>query len=242
MTTPGPHEEEELVRLDAIVDEVRRAPGVSLRLVARAPRSRNASSIVTVCGGSYNPFHLGHRELLRSVIEAVDGAETVAYVTLTHSLGKPLTGASYAERLYMLCLEQERLPFLNVGLVNDGYFRAFLSRLGDFYPGERRTFVGVMGADLFPRIMDERHASEFPLIFSIDWFVAERAGNTWVQTPIPEAAEPYRHRIKGLALPQRAHDVSSSGLWPLLNARDPHALAYVAPDVLDFIARRGIVF
>ena len=242
MTSFGQSEIDEIKRLEKVIANLKESDEVKLQLVYPSKERRNSSGKITICGGSYNPFHEGHRELLAKSLEHIDGSEAIAYVTLAHSLNKPLTGASYAQRLYMLHLEQERLPFLSVGVINDGFYRNWFHRLKEFHPGETNSYSCVMGVDLFPRVLEGNEPADYPAIFSIDWLIADRSDKSHLEFELPPEAKQYEERIGRVILPNRVKAVSSSGLKEMINQRDPNVLEYIAHDHFDFIKRNDIYF
>jgi hypothetical protein len=140
----------------------------------------------------------------------------------------------------MLGLEQERLPFMSVGIVNDGYLINWVSQLGGFHPEESRTYSCAFGADVFPQIVDNYAVEDYEKIFSIDWIVSERDGKTWKDYPTPAGMEPYLSRIISVRISPDVAGLSSSGLRGMLNARDPGVLAYIEPYQFSFIQRHDI--
>lgn len=240
MTSSGLNEE--LGKLQDTVDDLNSSEDIVLKLVCPALERRNDSKKVTICGGSYNPFHNGHRELIKKSVEYVDGRECIAFITLKHSLNKPLSGADYAQRLYMLKMEQERLPFMSIGLINDGFYRNWFHKLDDFHPMERFNYSCVFGSDLFSKVLDGNEEKDFPKIFSIDWLVADRSGKTKDDFSVPESAKPYLNKIHRIKPSNYVKYLSSSGLKNLLNKRDKSVLNYISKEQFDFIKSQNIYF
>lgn len=235
-------ESEELQRLENIVKEISQSEGVALRLVYPAPKRKNDSKKIIVCGGSFNPIHNGHRELIEKAIESVDGAEVLLLIALKHSEDKPMTGATFAQRLYMLGMEQKRLPFVSVGVINDGFYRNWMPRLKEFHPDEDLEYINLVGADLFVQTIDDKEVDEFPKVFAVDWIVAERNGKSWQDYEIPNCIKPFIGKISSLQLSEDVCDVSSSGISKLLNDKDEAVLDCVARDHFEFILRHNIRF
>ena len=242
MNSIGQNEAKEIERLQSLVIKMQQSKEVVLNLVYPAKERRNDSGKITIVGGSYNPFHICHRELILRTLEYVDGTEAIAYITLSHSLGKPLTGADYAQRLYMLKMEQDRAPFMSVGVINDGFYRNWFHRLREFHPEEDNKYICVMGADLFPRAIEGNSEEDYPTVFSIDWLVAGRSGKRWQDFKIPDSARKYLSRVSHVALPEDIKDVSSTGLKEMINQRDGKVLEFLAKEHFDFIKRHNIYF
>lgn len=221
---------------------MKESDGVALELVYPAPKRRNDSKKVVVCGGSFNPIHNGHRELIKKAIESVDGAEVLLIVALKHSENKPVTGATFAQRLYMLGMEQKRLPFVSVGVINDGFYRNWMPRLKEFHPDEDLEYINLVGADLFAQTIDDKEVEDFPKVFAVDWIVAERDGKNWNDYPIPECIKPFIKKISSLKLSEEVCDISSSGISRMLNEKDGAVLDCIARDHFEFIKRHGIEF
>ncbi|VVB74189.1 nicotinate-nucleotide adenylyltransferase [Candidatus Tiddalikarchaeum anstoanum] len=240
MITSTQSEVKELKKIQSVLDKLMISNTVELVLLYPALKRRNDSKNVTLCGGSYNPFHIGHEELLKKTLEFVDGSEAISYITLNHSLGKVVSGASFAERLYMLRLEQQRLPFMSVGVINDGFYRNWFHKLKKFHPSEELNYFCVMGADLFPRVIEGNNESDYPKIFSIPWLVAKRGGKAYDDFLIPKSVNPYLNMISSVPLPENVKDVSSSGLKNILKDRDSKVLDYILKDVFKFISRRNL--
>ena len=242
MNGAGLNERVTLARLDSIVADLSGAADVRLRMVQPAATKRNGSPNVIFCGGSYNPFHCGHRELLSRALKHIDGSEAIAYITLQHSLAKPVTGATYTQRLYMLMLEQQRMPWLSVALINNGFYKNWFTLLDQFHPGARNKYYCAMGADLFPRVIETTDIADLPVLFSVDWLIAERHDTGWRTRDLPEAWKPYAQKLHAVDMPQSTQEVSSSGLRDMLNARDPAVLTYIGPETFEFIKRHAIRF
>jgi nicotinic acid mononucleotide adenylyltransferase len=207
-----------------------------------AKQRRNSSNKITICGGSYNPFHIGHNELLTKTLEYVDGSEVIAFITLKHSEDKKVIGASHAQRLYMLKLEQERLPFMSVGVINDGFFRNWFHKLNEFHPDEGNEYICTMGADIFPQVIAGNSIEDYPKVFSIDWVVAERSGRSWKDYEVSEHVKPYLPKVSSVKLSDDVKYTSSSGLREMLNKRDKAVLQFIAEDTFDYIVSNGIYY
>jgi nicotinic acid mononucleotide adenylyltransferase len=240
MISTGLSEDAELEGLRKIISELQQSKEAKLRLVYPAKNRRNDSNKITICGGSYNPFHSGHRELIHKTLEFIDGSEAIAYITLTHSLGKPFIGADYAQRLYMLKIEQERLPFMSVAVINDGFYKNWFHRLREFHPDETNKYFCVMGADLFPKIVNGNCMDDYQKIFSIDWLIAERSEKNWTDFAIPDSVKPFLDKIKSVALDKSVSDVSSTKLREMIAFKDPKIVDFIQKDHLDFIIRHKI--
>ncbi|MBW3022667.1 adenylyltransferase/cytidyltransferase family protein [Candidatus Woesearchaeota archaeon] len=242
MTSTGLTEAKEIERLQKIIDDLDNSGKTELRLIYPAIKRRNNSGKITICGGSYNPVHNGHRELISRTLESVGGAEAVVFVTLKHSLNKKLSGASYAQRLYMLKMEQKTMPFVSIGIINDGFYRNWFHRLNEFHPGEKNTYFCALGSDLFPRIIEGNSEEDYPKIFSIDWIVAWREGKSWKDFAAAEKIRKYHEKIHSVKLPDSVSHLSSSGIKKLLNKRDSDIAKYLSESQIEFIKRNKIFF
>ncbi len=235
-------EKKELLRLKEIVRKLKSKKQAVLELIYPTIRKRNRSSKVIVFSGSFNPFHYGHKDLIKKAVETMGASEALVFVTLNHSEGKKFERASFEERLLMLKMLQLEMPYLSVGLSNDGFYRNIFPKFKMFHPGKKKEYIHLCGTDVFLGAIDRNKDGFYPVVFRLKWMVVQRGEEKFEDLKLPISFEMYRKNVKGIKLESEFRFVSSTVLRKMIKDRHVGVLDFMSSEHLDFIERHGIKY
>ena len=145
-------------------------------------------------GGTFDPIHLGHIEIARSVVRNFE-LDKLLFIPAYKPPHKSLEAISDSRHRYQMCVlafeDQPRITVskMEIDLPERPYTIETMARLRAEY-GEQAKLFFVMGADSFAEIATWRDYQR--LLSSTNLIVASRAGSDFSTTHLPDV---FREKI-----------------------------------------------
>lgn len=163
-----------------------------------------------VLGGAYNPITRAHL-LLAHYSRKQAKLDEVIFVLSRALPNKPLVGVSVEQRLEMMRLGSNGIPYISLGVCSHGLFLDIGIALQQIYPQELEIFF-IAGRDAAERILtwpyDDPSAALAKMFAGFQLLVFERQGK--FQLPTDPLVQKYRNRIHPLEIEENLDTISST--------------------------------